>query len=116
MNCHPANFPIFDPLSLTHLQRPMSSLWLIAYDVADPSRLQDVARALENHGRRLQQSVFLCEQDTTDLDALRRRLLGLIDPEADQLAMLPICGRCRNALEQHGVEMVLPGSTDAVVV
>ncbi len=94
----------------------MSSLWLVAYDISDPSRLRDVARALEDYGRRLQQSVFLCEQDTTDLDTLRTHLLGLIDPEVDQLAVLPICGRCRNALEQHGVEMVLPGSTDAVVV
>jgi CRISPR-associated protein Cas2 len=94
----------------------MSSLWLIAYDIAEPSRLREVAQVLEDHGRRLQQSVFLCVQDTTDLDALRTRLLGLIDPEVDRLAVLPICGRCRNALEQHGVEMIIPGSTDAVVV
>jgi CRISPR-associated protein Cas2 len=94
----------------------MSSLWLIAYDIADPSRLRDVARALEDHGRRLQQSVFLCEQDTTDLGALRTRLLGLMEPDVDRLAVLPICRTCRGALEQHGVEMTLPGSSDAVVV
>jgi CRISPR-associated protein Cas2 len=94
----------------------MSSLWLIAYDIADPSRLRDVARALEDHGRRLQQSVFLCEQDTTDLGALRTRLLGLIEPDVDRLAVLPICRSCRADLEQHGVEITLPGTTEAVVV
>jgi CRISPR-associated protein Cas2 len=93
-----------------------SPLWLIAYDIAEPSRLRDVAQTLEDHGRRLQQSVFLCDRETTDLNSLRPRLLGLIDPDEDRLAVLPICGSCRDALEQYGVEMTLPGTAEAVVV
>ena len=44
---------------------PSSPLWLIAYDIADPGRLRDVAQILEDHGRRLQQSVFLCNLSGT---------------------------------------------------
>ena len=95
---------------------PNSSLWLIAYDIAEPERLRYVAQTLEDHGRRLQQSVFLCEQDTTDLASLRSRLLGLIEPDVDRLAVLPICGRCRRALEQYGTAIPLPGTSEAVVV
>ena len=95
---------------------PNSSLWLIAYDIAEPERLRDVAQTLEDHGRRLQQSVFLCEQDTTDLASLRSRLLGLIEPDVDRLAVLPICRTCRDALEQYGTEKTLPGTSEAVVV
>lgn len=93
-----------------------SSLWLITYDIAKPKRLRKVAEALEDHGRRLQQSVFLCEQDAAGLTSLRKRLLGLIDLSADRLALLPICGRCRSDIEQHGTEITLPGTAEAVVV
>ncbi len=93
-----------------------SSLWLIAYDVAEPSRLRDVAQVLEDHGRRLQQSVFLCDQGTTDLSALRGHLRSLIEPDADRLAVLPICRSCRSEIEQYGTETVLPGTAEVAVV
>ena len=94
----------------------MSSLWLIAYDIAEPVRLRDVAQILEDHGRRLQQSVFLCDQDDEALSSLREQVLDRIEPDVDRLAILPICGRCRDELEQHGVSIALPGSTEAMVV
>lgn len=94
----------------------MSSLWLIAYDIAEPSRLRDVAQTLEDHGRRLQQSVFLCDHDDEALASLRAQLLDLIEPEVDRLAVMPICERCRDDLEQHGVTIAVPGSAEAMVV
>jgi len=93
-----------------------SSLWLIAYDIADPGRLRDVAQILEDHGRRLQQSVFLCDLTGEAPASLREDLRERIEADADCLAVLPICGRCRGALEQYGIEKTLPGTADAVVV
>lgn len=94
-----------------------SSLWLIAYDIADPGRLREVARALEDRGRRLQQSVFLCDLTGEAFAELRDYLLeDCINPDTDRLAVLPVCARCRDALEQHGVAQVLPGSTETLVV
>jgi CRISPR-associated protein Cas2 len=93
-----------------------SSLWLIAYDIAEPRRLRDVAQMLEDHGRRLQQSVFLCDLTGEALASLREDLRGRIEADADRLAVLPICGRCRGAMEQYGTATALPGTADALVV
>jgi CRISPR-associated protein Cas2 len=35
--------------------------YLIAYDIADPRRLRQVCTLMEEHGERLQFSVFLCD-------------------------------------------------------
>jgi CRISPR-associated protein Cas2 len=35
--------------------------YLIAYDIADPRRLRQVCALMEEHGERLQYSVFLCD-------------------------------------------------------
>jgi CRISPR-associated protein Cas2 len=93
-----------------------SSLWLIAYDIAEPGRLRDIAQILEDHGRRLQQSVFLCDLADDALARLRTQLRDRIVPDVDRLAVLPICGRCRDGLEQYGMSVALPGATDALVV
>ena len=65
-------------------------LVLITYDVslADSSgkrRLRRVAKACENRGQRVQNSVFECLVDPADWVALRTRLEGEIDPSCDSL-------------------------------
>ena len=35
--------------------------YLVAYDIADPSRLRRVAKACEDYGIRLEKSVFQCD-------------------------------------------------------
>lgn len=35
--------------------------YLIAYDIADPRRLRQVCALMEEHGQRLQYSMFLCD-------------------------------------------------------
>ena len=35
--------------------------YLMAYDVADPKRLRRICTLMEDHGERLQYSVFLCD-------------------------------------------------------
>jgi CRISPR-associated protein Cas2 len=82
---------------------------LIAYDVTQPARLREVARLLEDHGRRIQQSVFVCCLPPPRADALVEEATALIDRETDRLFVLPICGRCREAIEQIGDTEPLPG-------
>lgn len=93
-----------------------TSLWLIAYDVAEPARLRHVAQVLEDHGCRLQQSVFVCALAQDEIDALRTMLRDRIDTAVDSLVILPVCRRCQDALEQYGVPTRLPGSPEALVV
>ncbi len=46
------------------------SLYLIAYDIADPRRLQRVARYFEKHAQRTQKSVFLANVTETELETV----------------------------------------------
>jgi len=82
---------------------------LISYDVAQPARLRQVAQLLEDHGRRIKQSVFVCCLPPPRADALVEEASGLIDHTTDRLFVLPICARCQEALEQMGDTEPLPG-------
>ncbi|BBM69628.1 CRISPR-associated endonuclease Cas2 [Rhodothermus marinus] len=78
------------------------AFWLIGYDIADPRRLQRVARLLEDYGQRLQYSVFLCRLEAEAIRQLRRGLLRIVDLEEDRLFFLRLCQGCIEALEQIG--------------
>ena len=65
-------------------------LVLITYDVSTESeggkkRLRHVAKACENRGQRVQNSVFECLVDPAQFTALRAELESIIDWEKDSL-------------------------------
>lgn len=77
-------------------------LVLVAYDIADPRRLQRVARELEALGERVQKSVFECGLTPDGLLALRERLRALIDPQEDHVLLQPLCPHCRQSFVWQG--------------
>ena len=65
-------------------------LVLITYDICvataeDRRRLRRVAKECVNHGQRVQNSVFECSLDATQLLQMQHRLEALIDKEKDSL-------------------------------
>ena len=69
-------------------------LVLVTYDVntetpAGRKRLRKVAKACVDHGQRVQNSVFECLLDAAQYTMFKAALTALIDPEADQPALLP---------------------------
>ena len=63
---------------------------LISYDVSttDPrgkTRLRKVAKECQNHGQRVQNSVFEADLDYSSFLKLKERLIQLIDPKQDSL-------------------------------
>lgn len=65
-------------------------LILICYDVATTDkegqkRLRKVARACQDYGQRVQNSVFECNVDKTRWTILKERLLHEIKPEEDSI-------------------------------
>ncbi|PIW59634.1 MAG: CRISPR-associated endonuclease Cas2 [Candidatus Omnitrophica bacterium CG12_big_fil_rev_8_21_14_0_65_50_5] len=63
---------------------------LVAYDVNTESetgrkRLRRIAKACENFGQRVQNSVFECLLDPAQWALLRKRLIDEIDEERDSL-------------------------------
>lgn len=87
-------------------------LVLVCYDVntedrAGRRRLRRVARVCEAIGQRVQKSVFECQVDVAQFEALERRLISEIDPQCD-------CLRLYRIPETRGFEVHEHGSFKAV--
>ncbi len=63
---------------------------VVAYDIVDDTRREDVASLLSGYGPRVQLSVFECQvRSQTELQSLRAQLRALIDPMEDQVRIYP---------------------------
>jgi CRISPR-associated protein Cas2 len=84
-------------------------LVLITYDVntetaAGRKRLRRVAKACEDYGQRVQNSVFECELDAGKLLLVKDRLVRLIDAEMDSLRFYVLGNDSRNKVEHFGAK------------
>jgi CRISPR-associated protein Cas2 len=82
---------------------------LVTYDVETQTpegrrRLRRVARACEDHGQRVQFSVFECDVDPALWTALRARLISAIDPERDSLRFYVLGREWRRRIEHVGAK------------
>lgn len=82
---------------------------LITYDVAigtegGARRLRRVARICEDHGQRVQYSVFECELDPALWVRTRARLLAAIDPAHDSLRFYFLGNDWRRRVEHVGAK------------
>ena len=67
-----------------------SGWYLLAYDIADPRRLQRLHRAVRREGIALQRSVFLVQGTQSDIEALLDRLAILMNEREDDLRAYPV--------------------------
>ncbi|MGB5148226.1 MAG: CRISPR-associated endonuclease Cas2 [Porticoccaceae bacterium] len=64
--------------------------YLVTYDIADPRRLQRVARCVGRRGLRIQYSVFLAQLTPRQRNKLAGELRRLIDPREDDVRIYPL--------------------------
>ncbi|WP_347491517.1 CRISPR-associated endonuclease Cas2 [Desulfoscipio sp. XC116] len=84
-------------------------LVLITYDVQTSStggskRLSKVARACQNYGQRVQNSVFECIIDAAQLTALKIELCSLIDEGKDSLRFYRLGNKYKTKVEHFGAK------------
>lgn len=94
-------------------------LVLVCYDVSTETtagrrRLRQVAKACQDHGVRVQFSVFECTVDPAQWTALRARLLGLIEPETDSVRFYLLGSSARHKVEHVGART--PTDLDAPLI
>lgn len=82
---------------------------LVCYDVSTITaegrrRLRRVARVCLDFGQRVQQSVFECTVDDTDLTRLRARLLDEISLTEDSLRLYRLIGKFDDIVESYGLD------------
>lgn len=66
------------------------ALYLIAYDITDPRRLNRIAHYLSRRAVRVQYSVFAAELSRAARDDLQDGLRRLIDPRTDDVRLYPL--------------------------
>ncbi len=69
-------------------------LHVIAYDISDDDRREEIARVLEGYGQRVQYSVFEVECDLKELSLLVERLEPLVGGVQDALRVYRVCATC----------------------
>lgn len=84
-------------------------LVLVSYDVctidlAGRRRLRRVAKACENVGIRVQNSVFECNVDQAQWTALKARLVDLFEPETDSLRFYFLGNNYKHRIEHQGAK------------
>ncbi|MBI5135698.1 MAG: CRISPR-associated endonuclease Cas2 [Nitrospirae bacterium] len=82
-------------------------LILVSYDVSTESadgrrRLRRVAKVCQNHGQRVQKSVFECRVDQAGFEELERRLLAEIDADEDNLRLYRLSEPLERNVHEHG--------------
>lgn len=84
-------------------------LVLITYDVstqdkAGKTRLREVARECVNCGQRVQNSVFECIVDSSQMLLLKDKLLSLIDEKQDSLRFYYLGNNYQTKVEHFGAK------------
>ena len=84
-------------------------LILITYDVstqdaAGRKRLRKVAKECVNYGQRVQNSVFECILDSSQLLILKDRLVSMIDPKKDSLRFYNLGNKYQTKVEHFGIK------------
>lgn len=87
----------------------MRADYLISYDVntedaAGRRRLRKASKQCVNYGARVQYSVFELSLTDVELDELRSRLIGIIDPDKDSLRIYKLPGGRKRCVETFGVD------------
>lgn len=92
----------------------MERVW-IAYDIRSPKRWRKVFRRLHDFGAWRQLSVFEVESNETKIALLEESLKELIDPNEDQIIILPICEACRGKARSLGKKLEPPRGSYTVI-
>ena len=70
-------------------------LYLISYDISVDRRRTRIAKILTGFGQRVQYSVFECDLDLNQYEALWRKLVRTLQPdEGDSLRVYRLCAAC----------------------
>jgi len=78
-------------------------MYLVAYDIADPKRLQKIRKKCLEYGIKIQKSVFLIDSKSSQIEKFTKEVISLSNKEEDSLIILPICQKCYQKLQQFGI-------------
>lgn len=82
--------------------------YLVCYDIREPKRLKWMAKIAEEHGARLQKSVFMCRLTPHQTRVFQFLLRQKLDLKQDSVSFYPICVQCEAGATHIGPFVVAP--------
>lgn len=76
---------------------------IVAYDIANPRRLNRIARVMKDYGVRVQKSIFEIEVNASTFAEMRFRAEDVMNRYEDGVKFFPLCDRCADTLIALGV-------------
>jgi len=89
---------------------------IVAYDIADPKRLQKIAKVMKDYGIRVQKSIFEVEVSEASFREMRGRAEMILEPAVDGVKFFPLCERCSDTLVAFGLCAVFPEEGTVLVL
>ena len=76
---------------------------IVAYDIANPRRLQKIAKVMKDYGLRVQKSIFEVEVSDRSFAEMKRRAEIQMNWDEDGVKYFPLCERCLGTLLVLGI-------------
>ncbi len=90
--------------------------FLISYDIVVDKRRSRVAQVLENHGNRVQKSVFECVITEKQFLQLREKVEKIMDFDTDSIRYYRLCKKCVDTVEVAGWGTVTEDPRTAILI
>lgn len=75
---------------------------IVAYDIAEPKRLNRIAKIMKDYGFRVQKSIFEVTVKERGFMEMKARVEEEIEPSEDGVKYFPLCEKCAGTLENIG--------------
>lgn len=75
---------------------------IVAYDIADPRRLNRVAKTVKDYGPRVLKSIFEVNVDGIRFTEMKARIEEVIEASEDGVKYFPLCEKCAGTVEIIG--------------
>jgi CRISPR-associated protein Cas2 len=75
---------------------------IVAYDIAEPKRLNRVAKIIKDYGTRVQKSIYEVKLDDKRFMEMKTRIEGEIEAAEDGVKYFPLCEKCAGTIENLG--------------
>ncbi len=89
---------------------------LVAYDIADPRRLNKVAKVIKDYGQRVQKSIFEVRLKEKQFAVMKKRVEEIIAESEDGVKYFPLCEKCSGTVEIIGQGVFIDPDEEYVVV
>jgi len=79
--------------------------YLVCSDICSDKRRRKVVKCMEEHGHRVQKSVFECWLSDVEFDTFKKKIKGMIDARNDSVRYYALCKKCVCDITVSGIPL-----------